>query len=482
MSIPISGTIRGGMAPGRPAAAAPSAARPKRPPWGWLELIAVSPTIIPALQYVPGAAAIRTPLRMVDYSLVLLVWGMILIFGKGRQIGRPFVPKYFLGACAAWLLVSILHPTTNSLFSGLAQAMLVISIMCPVFWVPQLTISPARMGRLLRLIFLANMLSSLWGLGQVYQPDRFNPPEIALFKRKEELKGALSLKTSSGREIIRPCGLTDIPGGASVASANVLFIGLIWSMGPMKLWRRAILLGLGFTAMGVIYLSQVRAILLTTVASLMVTAAVLALRRDFVKAMILSVILGSLVVGGLSWAAFVGGEEATKRFAQLIEEDAMSTYQKNRGGFVQRTIEVDIPRFPLGAGLGRWGQIFYYFGNKSDPFGVGRGELYSEVQLTAWIYDGGLPLLFGYVAAIGIAMWTTLRIALRGNDPDVSYWACAVFAMGLALIASAMGAMPFIGPTGVQFWLLVTTVYVANEQAGVAARKAARAAALRGAT
>jgi hypothetical protein len=443
-----------------------------------LELIAVSPTVFPALLYIPGTTALRTPLRILDFTLVLIVWAFVLVRG-GREVGRPFIPRILLGICAAWVLVSILHPTTNSMISGTAEAMLVISIMSPAFWVPQLKITPQRFTRMLRLIFFVNLLSALWGLGQVYMPDRFNPPDIQRFDRDESVKESLMLTTAAGREIIRPCGLTDTPGGAAAAAVNVVLIGLIWALRPMALWRRAILVGMSFASMGVIYLSQVRAALLTTVASLMVTAGVFALRRNFGKAMVLAVGIGSLAAAGLAWTAFVGGEEATQRFSALLDEDAITTFQQNRGGFLIKTLQDYIPRYPFGAGLGRWGQIYYYFGNKSDPFGVGRGNLYSEIQITAWTYDGGLPLIFGYSAAIAFAMWRVFRIALRGREPDIAYWACAVFAMGLTLLALCMSSMPFIGPSGVQFWLVVTAVSVADEQAAVAARKA-RAAALRG--
>jgi hypothetical protein len=194
--------------------------------------------------------------------------------------------------------------------------------------------------------------------------------------------------------------------------------------------------------------------------------------------MVLAVGIGSLAAAGLAWTAFVGGEEATKRFAELLNDDAVTTFQQHRGGFLLVTLEVYIPRYPLGAGLGRWGMIYQYFGTKSDPFGVGRGPVWSEIQLTAWTYDGGLPLIIGYSAAIAVAMWRVFRIALRGRDPDVSYWACAVFAVSLTLMALCLSSMPFIGPAGVQFWLIVTALSVADEQAAADARRA-RAAALR---
>ena len=182
------------------------------------------------------------------------------------------------------------------------------------------------------------------------------------------MKDALTLTTASGREIIRPCGLTDTPGGAAIASANVLIIGLIWSMRPMAFWRRAILLGLGFLAMGIIYLSQVRVVLLTTVASLMVTTGVFALRRNFGKATIL---VGRPGVAGRRGAGLGrvrgrrGGDQTLRRPAGRRRGGDLS--EEPRRVSASTPSMTDIPRFPLGAGLGRWGQIYYYFGNKIRP-------------------------------------------------------------------------------------------------------------------
>jgi hypothetical protein len=480
LGIPAPRTTRGAAPPNRRRDSPTPAKKPKGPPWGVLELASVSSTVFPAMLYIPGFTALRTPLRVLDYTLVLMIWAWVLVRG-GREVGRPFPARIWLAGCAVWLLLSIFHPTTNSLISGTAEAVLVISIMSPVFWVPALKIPPERLKRIIRLIFLASLASALWGLGQVYMPERFNPPDVKRFHDEnngEALQRDLKLTLASGQEIIRPCGLTDNPGGAAAAAVNVLLIGLVWALRPMALWRRGVLVGLGFMSMGIMYLSQVRTALISSVGGLAVTAGLFALRRNFGRSLALAVILAALAAGSLAWAIRVGGEEAIERFAALLDQGT-SAYQDNRGVFINRTLTVLIPRYPLGAGLGRWGQSYYYFGNKSDPFGVGRGELYSELQLTAWVYDGGVPLTLAYITAICVAMWHVCRIALRGHDPEVSYWACAVFAIGLTLMAAAMVIMPFIGPTGVQFWLLVTTLYTADEQARIANRKA-RTAALRG--
>ena len=43
----------------------------------------------------------------------------------------------------------------------------------------------------------------------------------------------------------------------------------------------------------------------------------------------------------------------------------------------------------LGAGLGRWGMMRYYFGN---PWSRHSAALWAELQFPAWILDGGIIL------------------------------------------------------------------------------------------
>src|SRR5205823_5032166 len=133
----------------------------------------------------------------------------------------------------------------------------------------------------------------------------------------------------------------------------------------------------------------------------------------------------------LAWVASTGGEGVTKRFTTLIEDNPTSVYGRNRGVFLIETFSYMLD-YPLGAGLGRWGQMYHYFGDRTAP--VERGLIWVEIQPTAWVIDGGAPLFLGYVGAIVAAMASTLRIALRGADPEVADWAAVVFAMNLGTV------------------------------------------------
>ncbi len=52
-----------------------------------------------------------------------------------------------------------------------------------------------------------------------------------------------------------------------------------------------------------------------------------------------------------------------ERFIGITQLGAMRSYQENRGGFVAQTFGELLDRYPLGAGLGRWGMMQIYFAN-----------------------------------------------------------------------------------------------------------------------
>jgi putative acyl-CoA dehydrogenase len=58
-------------------------------------------------------------------------------------------------------------------------------------------------------------------------------------------------------------------------------------------------------------------------------------------------------------------------------------------------------------------------------FGEGTGALWVEIQWTGWLFDGGVPLILLYTAAILVASWGCLKVALGrvgGADPSLSLW------------------------------------------------------------
>ena len=64
---------------------------------------------------------------------------------------------------------------------------------------------------------------------------------------------------------------------------------------------------------------------------------------------------------------------------------------------------------PLGAGLGRWGMMRIYFGNEKN---VDSPAIWSEVQFSAWVLDGGIVLLCLYLSALVVAIQRLVRASL----------------------------------------------------------------------
>lgn len=453
-------------------------------PWGWLEIMAAAPQFFPGLVFIPQLVTYRTYIKMVAYIVPLAIWGWVFLFGRPR-IGRLFPAVPLLIAGLVWMLISIGNPGTNSLRSGLAQIALVISVTSPVFWVNRVAIPPRRLTRVMVIVFGMNVLSTMLGLAQVYNPDRFNPPEIALMhtqseEEKEGVQDSLSFETSDGRKVLRPCGLSDTPGGAAYSGFLTAMIGMIWALRPLPWWKRLLGLPVAGLGMGVIYLSQSRLVLLTLVGSLLVVVGLLVLQKNFKRATILATGLAICFTGSLVWIMTFGGEGVLKRFYELLDEDPASVYQSNRGRFLQATFDSFVWHYPLGAGLGRWGMMYIYFGDKSFPWGSSRGPIWVELQVTGWIVDGGIPLMLLYGGAVLTATWCAARIGSRAVDSDIAIWSCAVVGICVNVTVMCLGAPPFIGPIGMQFWFLAATLYAADQQARVALRRKGREAAARG--
>jgi len=102
-----------------------------------------------------------------------------------------------------------------------------------------------------------------------------------------------------------------------------------------------------------------------------------------------------------------------------------------------------------------------YFGNPSDA-------LWVEIQWTAWLFDGGVALIFLYLAAIVIASWGCLKIALGqigAGEPSLSLWGAVLVAYNVGAVAVCFNYPLFGGTGGVEFWLLNMAVLSAAQNA-----------------
>ncbi len=455
--------------PLRPRPAAP--ARPRPPAlraaafwrWGWPEWVALTPILIPALMFIPGATSVRLLTRIGTFVPPLLAWFFVARSARGAR-PNTFAAAPVMAGCLAWLFLSILHPTTNSPTSGFAQAMLYLAVFCPVFWAPRAIDAPRQLTRVMALLLLGNGLSSLLGVAQFYRPERFNPPVMALLDGNSEvMEQALSYETADGRRVFRPCGLSDSPGNAAVAGLASGVLGLAWAIRPGRWWARLGAAALAGAGLAAIYFTQVRTSLILLGIAVATLATILALRRDLGKLAALGIVAAALTAGVGARVARDGGAAVVERFQSLFQEDASTTYYNTRGMFVEHVYNQLIWNYPLGAGMGRWGRMYGYFGNKA--LGREGGMLWAELQLVGWVFDGGLILLVGYGLGLALALADTVRVALTSRDRELAFWAAVAAALNVAVAAQAFGSLPFVSAPGVQFWLLAGLVHGADRLA-----------------
>ena len=439
------------------------------PPWGWLEWFLVSQAFIPALLFVPGVSVLRVFTRIAAFVIALVAWAWI--WHKGRRFpgAQRFPATPWLVGCALWLGLSIFHPGTNSLLSGLAQAAMYLTVFSPAFWVPMTLATSQQVPRLMKIMFFCCAVSTLVGIGQVYRPETFNPPYIPSIDSGNDYSiSALTYTTADGQRIVRPCGLSDNPGQAAGAGGVACLIGLCMAVRPIAPWKRLVYLGIALAGMVVIYFCQMRAAMVMEFVCIIGLIALFTARGHYRQATLLGI--GSVVIllAGAAWAVSAVGDVGTKRFLTLIEQRPEDIYA-SRGSFVQQTFDSLIWESPLGCGLGRWGQAYGYFGDHSSGYGGVNGQIWVEVQWPGWVVDGGIPLLVGYVVAIVLAMLNTLRIALNSRNNELAYWACVIFTMNLSAVATTFSSCPFVAPAGTGFWLMATALHAADQRTRVVA-------------
>ncbi len=125
--------------------------------------------------------------------------------------------------------------------------------------------------------------------------------------------------------------------------------------------------------------------------------------------------------------------------------------------FLQDTFSIFMAKYPFGAGLGRWGMMNIYFGTQTNPDSK---PLYSEIQWSSWLFDGGVPLMALYTLAIALAMIFALRMSVdRRISQDLNFWALIVFAFNIACLADCFDYTYFAGESGMMFWFLNAMIF-----------------------
>ena len=135
----------------------------------------------------------------------------------------------------------------------------------------------------------------------------------------------------------------------------------------------------------------------------------------------------------------------------LLEGDPRDLYYQSRGIQVESAMTELVDEYPIGAGLGRWGMLSYYFGD-SGP-GMTRG-LFAEVQPNAWMLDGGVPLVFLYGLVLVVTLFGDLSLIRSLADPEDRLVATIVVAANVGTIGLVFTFIPFGTAVGMQFWFL----------------------------
>jgi len=427
------------------------------PRWGFAEFFVISQTALPALLYLPGTQAIRLPIRVSSFaiSLLALVWWRVRASREAEGPRHPAVP--WLIAVVATIALMVFHPRTNAIRAGVAQLVLYVCIMAPLFWAPGFVRSPGHLRRLLALLLICNGVNAIVGVLQVYDPARWLPHEFSRLVTESDLGlGPVSYTGAGGELIVRPPGLFDTPGAVAGAGMFAALLGVIFGASPIAPWQRAGSLVLAFAGVAAIYLSQVR-VSLVVLAGMMVAYALLLARQRRIAALSgFAALSGLLLVGAFSYAVFLGGESIVTRVFTLFEDDPVAVYYASRGGQLVYALNEFFFDFPFGAGLGRWGMTAAYF---SDRANLDSQPIWAEIQIAGWMIDGGFILLFLYCSALVATTLYEGNLAVRSSNPLTRISAAVVLAANAGTFALILSFTPFMTQFGLQYWFLAGALH-----------------------
>jgi hypothetical protein len=409
---------------------------------------------------VPSLQAERVIFRSAAFtaSLVLLAF----LPQRGSQ-GHPS-----RGAAAVGMLVialGLFNPMTNTLAAGVASVALNVAVCAPIFWVPRIRIDISTVRRLFFVFWAFQTASAAMGVLQVYFPGRFEPALAANIADDPAYLGSLHITLASGERVLRPMGLTDSPGGAGVGGTYAVLLSCAFLLDRPRLLYRIVLIGGLFVGCFALYLCQVRSLAVMLSISMIAMVIPFALRGRIDRATSLLVPLIGAAVVAFGLAVSIGGDSVTNRLGTLFEGNAQQVYYSNRGFFLKYTFVDLVPEYPFGAGLGRWGMMLSYFGDRHN---TASPPIWAEIQWTGWLLDGGLPLMGAYFAALFIAIREAFRIATRVTDDpqlaNMAQWASILLGYSVGVFAVTFNSCPFAGTMGIDFWLLNATVIAAARQ------------------
>ena len=162
-------------------------------------------------------------------------------------------------------------------------------------------------------------------------------------------------------------------------------------------------------------------------------------------------------------AILVGGDAVKDRFEGIWKGDGGLTksVKSSRGIFVENTFKVLLPKYYLGAGLGRWGMMESYFNNDKNPLSPS-AKIYVEIQMTGWLLDGGFLMWILYGGALIVAMWYNMKVASRNQRSELPYLAAVIFGFNAMIIIQSFASPTFNCQLGLEFWFLCSALFGAD--------------------
>ena len=434
------------------------------PRWGLLEWFLIAQTALPAMLLLPGSQAFRLPLRVAPFALSLLATACL--FRPTNRSVRVHPAAWWLVLAVIDLGIMIIHPETNGVVAGVAHVALYVSVFAPLFWVPGLVGSAERLPRLLAILLVSSGLNALVGVLQVYDPATWMPAEFSTIKVTSQFGlENVSYVGRDGVRVVRPPGLFDNPGAVCAPGAVAALLGFVFALSPIRPWQRSLSAICALVGAAAIYLSHVRAAFVVLLGMAAFYVMTLCMQRRFATAVTFGLLVVAVGAGGLGVAAALGGQSVIDRFSTLGEAP-LQVYAAGRGEFLVEDFTFLLHDHPLGAGLGRWGATFVYFGGATSRSPLEPGI---EVQPNAWIVDGGIVLVVLYVMAL---LWNGIRelnTVKRAQTPALKTWGASIFALNAGTCLLIFSFTPFTTQTGLQYWFLAGLLYGAAHAVRAAA-------------
>jgi hypothetical protein len=369
---------------------------------------------------------------------------------------------------AIWALaavgLSIFYPSTNTLVSGLAQLAMYIAVLAPLLWVSHLRLNESSVRRILLIIFAFQAMSSLTGILQVEFPGHFRGNISSVVTGQGHYVNELYYQNAAGQMVMRPSGLTDVPGGVCTAGFYAVLLGFYFVGLGRHRWCRIVAGAGAVVGSAAVYLSGVKSAMIELVIGTLTFGSLLAWLNPSVRVVVKSgvhyiglraarvlIVLVMLGAAGYFLAVTVGGEGGAKAISILTSKDPGALFYHERGRFLEYGVNVLLPKYPFGAGLGRWGMMSYYFGNPDNPNSL---PIWVEEQWTGWLLDGGIALIISYVLALFTALRFALKCMRNSTVSDLVALGALVAAYDVATLAATFDFVPFITQMGMDFWLL----------------------------